>query len=135
MAKYPGDLLPLYVNTVRAGEAAGSLDRVLNYLADYVERDMELIQRIKTAAAYPSVVMGLAIAVGLGAVFFVLPTITTLFDTLKVTLPCRPRSSSRSARGRRSTGTSASPCFSRSWAPSRRCGARTAGGASWTWCC
>ncbi len=87
MAKYPAIFSPLYVNTVRAGEAAGSLDRVLNYLADYVERDMELIQRIKTAAAYPSVVMGLSIAVGLGAVFFVLPTITTLFDTLNVTLP------------------------------------------------
>jgi len=87
LAKYPTVFSSLYVNTVRAGEAAGSLDRVLDYLADYVERDMELIQRIKTAAAYPTVVMFLAIGVGILSVFVVLPVVTNLFDSIKVALP------------------------------------------------
>jgi type IV pilus assembly protein PilC len=77
----------LYVNAVNAGEVSGALDRVLVYLADFLEREHDLIQRIKTAATYPAVVFVTAVIVGFVAVFVILPTIVTLFTELKVALP------------------------------------------------
>jgi type IV pilus assembly protein PilC len=77
----------LYVNAVNAGEVSGALDRVLVYLADFLEREHDLIQRIKTTATYPAVVFVTAVIVGFVAVFVILPTIVTLFTELKVALP------------------------------------------------
>jgi len=87
MAKHPAVFSHLYVNTVRAGEVSGALDRVLNFLADYLEREFDLIQRIKTTATYPAIVMAATILVGFLAVFVVLPNIAVLFKGLQVTLP------------------------------------------------
>ncbi len=87
MAKHPLAFSDLYVNTVHAGEVSGALDRVLAYLADYLERELELIQRIKTTALYPSIVLTAAGLVGLFAVFVVLPQLVSLFAGLKVALP------------------------------------------------
>ena len=87
MAKHPLAFSDLYVNTVHAGEVSGALERVLVYLADYLERELELIQRIKTTALYPSIVLVAAGLVGLFAVFVVLPMLVSLFAGLKVALP------------------------------------------------
>lgn len=87
MAKHPAVFSYLYVNTVRAGEVSGALDRVLNFLADYLEREFDLIQRIKTTATYPAIVMAATILVGFLAVFVVLPNIAVLFKGLQVALP------------------------------------------------
>ncbi len=91
IAKHPLVFSDLYVNTVHAGEVSGALDRVLAYLADYLEREADLIRRIKTTALYPSIVLGAAIVVGLVAVFGVLPTLVSLFTGLKVELPLPTR--------------------------------------------
>lgn len=87
MAKYPTVFSDLYVSLVQAGEAAGALDRVLLYVADYLEREMELISRIKTTAAYPLIVLGAAVAVGFFAVFFVLPQLLLFMRGLPIVLP------------------------------------------------
>ncbi len=87
MAKHPAVFFDLYVNTVRAGEVSGALDRVLAYLADYLERELALVQRIKTTATYPVIVLGATAIVGFVAVFVVLPALVSLFKGLQVTLP------------------------------------------------
>ncbi len=87
MEKHPRVFSELYVNTVRAGEVSGALDRVLVYLADYLERELELVGRIKTAATYPSLVLVVATLVAILAVFVILPTFVSLFEGLKVALP------------------------------------------------
>jgi len=87
LAKYPAVFANLYVSLIQAGEAAGALDRVLVYIADYLERDLELIQRIKTTAAYPLIVLGAAIGVGFFAVFFVLPRLLYFMRGLPIVLP------------------------------------------------
>ncbi|HEV2440277.1 MAG TPA: type II secretion system F family protein [bacterium] len=87
MAKYPVVFSDLYVNLIQAGEAAGALDRVLLYIADYLERDLELIQRIKSTAVYPLIVLGTAVAVGFFAVFFVLPRLLEFMRGLPIALP------------------------------------------------
>lgn len=87
MAKYPTVFSDLFVSLIQAGEAAGALDRVLVYIADYLERDLELIQRIRATATYPLIVLGAAVAVGFFAVFFVLPQLLSFMRGLPVTLP------------------------------------------------
>ncbi len=87
MAKYPTVFSDLYISLVQAGEAAGALDRVLLYVADYLEREAELISRIKTTAAYPLVVLCAAVAVGFFAVFFVLPQLLSFMRGLPIVLP------------------------------------------------
>jgi type IV pilus assembly protein PilC len=87
MAKYPAVFADLYVSLIQAGEAAGALDRVLLYIADYLERDLELISRIKSTAAYPLIVLGAAVAVGFFAVFFVLPRLLFFMRGLPIALP------------------------------------------------
>jgi type IV pilus assembly protein PilC len=69
MAKHPKVFSPIYVNMVRAGEAGGILDEVLNRLAFQQEKDAALRSKIRAAMVYPTV-----IAVVTGIAFFVLMT-------------------------------------------------------------
>lgn len=87
LKKHPKVFSKLYVAMVRSGEAGGMLDDVLNRLADMSEEEEQLRGKIKSALAYP-VVMILA---GSGAVFvmfsYVVPKITQTFEQLEQTLP------------------------------------------------
>src|SRR2546428_5428225 len=58
MAKYPKVFSNLYVAMVRSGETGGVLESVLDRLADNMEREVALRQRIKSAMTYPVVVLG-----------------------------------------------------------------------------
>lgn len=91
LGKYPTVFSNLYISLIQAGEAAGALDRVLVYIADYLERELELIQRIRTTAAYPVIVLGAAVAVGFFAVFFVLPQLLSFMRGLPIQLPLPTR--------------------------------------------
>jgi general secretion pathway protein F len=77
----------LYVSTVRAGEKGGVLEVALRRLADHLEAARELREAITSALVYPS----LLLAVGVGAVVFlmtfVLPRFATILGDLGQTLP------------------------------------------------
>jgi type II secretion system protein F len=87
MAKHPKVFSKLYVAMVRSGEAGGMLDVVLSRLADFAETEAEVRAKIKSALAYP-VVMVLA---GIGAVTIlmtvVMPKILKIYGELNQTLP------------------------------------------------
>jgi type IV pilus assembly protein PilC len=87
MELHPRVFTELYVNIIHAGEVGGALDRVLNYLADYLERQAEIVERIKTAAFYPLIVLVAAAGAGAFALFVVLPVIFQLFTIVKIPLP------------------------------------------------
>jgi type IV pilus assembly protein PilC len=87
IAKHPQAFFEFYVNTVRAGEVSGVLDTSLNYLADYLERELDLIQRVRTAATYPLVVLGFTMLVAVGAIIFIIPSFASIFASFKVGLP------------------------------------------------
>ncbi len=76
-----------YVSMVKAGESGGSLDAVLESLADSLEREEEIQGQIRAGLAYP----GLVALVGMGTVFFLitfcLPRLATLFNRTFTTLP------------------------------------------------
>ncbi len=91
MGKHPKLFSRLFVNMVKAGEASGALEEVLDRLASFAEKDQELRGRIRTALAYPC----LMAFVGLGTCFFlltvVIPKFVVLFEDIGKTLPLLTR--------------------------------------------
>jgi general secretion pathway protein F len=87
LAKYPGIFSNIYLNMVRAGEASGTLEIVLERLADISEKQHHLNSKIKSAMAYPL----LMTFVGAGVLFFLLtvivPNITSIFVEMNQALP------------------------------------------------
>ncbi|MFH1077287.1 MAG: type II secretion system inner membrane protein GspF [Pseudomonadota bacterium] len=87
LSRYPKIFAPFYVNIVRAGEASGTLDMVLNRLAELRERQQAQMAKIKAALTYP-ILMGI---VGVLVLFFmmtvVVPQVTQIFTDMKQTLP------------------------------------------------
>jgi len=77
----------MYINMVRAGEASGSLDRVLSKLADFGEKQEALLARLKAALIYPAFMA----VVGMGILFilvtYVVPNITQVFEEMEKALP------------------------------------------------
>lgn len=91
LAEFPKIFPPLYVNMVKAGEVGGFLDTALQRLAEYLERAQEVQDEIKSALAYPVI---LVVVGGLSIVFmftFVLPKFTTLFKDMGDALPTSTR--------------------------------------------
>jgi type IV pilus assembly protein PilC len=81
------DFPKLYIALVRAGEAAGMLDRVLLQVADNLEKDVALRQKIKSAMTYPVLVLFMAVGLTAAMLIFIVPTFVGLFDTLGGDLP------------------------------------------------
>lgn len=87
IGRHPEAFFPFYVNTVRAGEVTGVLDTALNYLADFLERELELVQKVRTAATYPLIVLGFTTLVAVAAVAFILPMFVRVFASFRIALP------------------------------------------------
>ncbi len=91
VAKHPEVFDHLYVSMIRAGEAAGVLDEMLDRLAYLAEHDAETRARIKAATRYPKIVLvALVVAFGI-LVTFVIPRFTVLYDHFNATLPLPTR--------------------------------------------
>ncbi len=78
LAKHPRSFPKVYVAMVKAGEAGGSLDAVLNRLAEFSESELKLKGKIKSALAYPIIV----IVVAGGIVTFVMLKIVPVFTAM-----------------------------------------------------
>ena len=73
MAEQPGLFDELSTSMVRVGESAGTLELVLEQLADFKERSAALRNRITTALIYPAIVACMAVAVSVFLMTFVVP--------------------------------------------------------------
>ena len=91
LGRFPEVFPPLYVNIVKAGEASGKLDAALQQLGESLGRDDALRRKVRSALAYPV----LLLFVGLGSLFvlmtFVVPKLETLFLDLGGELPAMTR--------------------------------------------
>ncbi|TAL14164.1 type II secretion system F family protein [Patescibacteria group bacterium] len=82
LAKHPLAFSDVYVNMVRAGEAAGILDEILKRLASQQEKNATIRKKIKSAMAYPTVLIFITILAFFGLMLFVIPQIGKIITDL-----------------------------------------------------
>jgi len=81
----------LSVNMIKVGEVGGNLEEVLKTLADQLEKEHNLMSRVKGAMYYPSVILIVMFGVGIAMMTFVVPKLTTIFQDIKTPLPLSTR--------------------------------------------
>ncbi len=78
---------PLYVSTVRAAEQSGNMVKVLEYLSEMLERNIEMKQAVRSALMYPICVISVLCLACFFLVGFVIPKFAKMFATKGVELP------------------------------------------------
>ncbi|HKX16565.1 MAG TPA: type II secretion system F family protein [bacterium] len=91
LGSHPEAFNQLYVNMVRAGETGGALDDVLGRLSTFLEKELALRQKIKSAMVYPILIASAAVGIVGFIVFFILPKFVNVFQDLGVPLPLPTR--------------------------------------------
>lgn len=76
-----------YLNLIRAGEAGGALDVVLDRLTQYLDNSKELRDTVTTAMIYPAILVVMAVGSLLLLLTFVVPQFTEMFDSAGKELP------------------------------------------------
>jgi general secretion pathway protein F len=87
LSEHPRLFSKIYINMVRAGEASGSLDVVLERLAEFGERQQALRSRIKAALIYPIFMALVGTIVLFLLITFIVPSITKVFSDRNQILP------------------------------------------------
>lgn len=82
LAKHPDTFNDIYVNMVRAGETAGILDDILNRLALQQEKSAAIRKKIRSAMAYPLVLVVITVVAFFGLMLFVIPQIGKILTDL-----------------------------------------------------
>jgi general secretion pathway protein F len=87
LGKFPNVFSPVYINMVRAGETSGTLEIVLERLADITEKQQALENRVITAMIYPILIMIIGALILVFLFIYVIPNITSIFEDMKQELP------------------------------------------------
>lgn len=82
LAKYPSVFSNLFIGLVRAGEVGGVLEETLQRLSTFLEKDVEMKRKIKSAMTYPTIVISAAVLIVCGLCTFIVPTFLGLFETM-----------------------------------------------------
>lgn len=91
LAKRPKVFTPFYSNVIKSGETSGHLEDVLTYLADEMEKDYDMMSKIKGAMIYPTFVVVGLIVVGILMMVLVVPKLTDIMKETGGTLPLATR--------------------------------------------
>ncbi|MBI4994703.1 type II secretion system F family protein [Candidatus Peregrinibacteria bacterium] len=84
LSRHPGVFSEFYINMVKSAEVTGRLAEVLDYLADFLEKQTILIHKVRNALIYPGFVIGLFVVAVIVMVTMVLPQITPIFAEAKI---------------------------------------------------
>lgn len=87
MSKCPKVFTRLYVNMIKAGEAGGALETILQRLADFLESAESLKRKVKGALIYPIIVVSVAIAILTFIMIMIVPTFEKMFEEFGLDLP------------------------------------------------
>jgi type IV pilus assembly protein PilC len=91
LTKYPGVFNELFINMIRVGEASGNLEEVLNILATQIEKEHELLSKVKGALTYPAVIVVAMLGIGVLMLTYIIPKLTSVFSDMEVELPASTR--------------------------------------------
>ncbi len=87
MSKCPKAFNRLYVNMIKAGEAGGALEVILQRLADFMEKAEDLKRKVKGAMVYPVIVITVAVGILTFIMIKIVPTFKTIFTDFELDLP------------------------------------------------
>lgn len=87
LARFPGIFNELFVNMVRVGETGGNLEEVLVILANQLEKEHDLLRKVRGALVYPAVIVVAMLGIGVVMMIYVVPQITKIFTDMNVELP------------------------------------------------
>jgi len=87
LAQYPDIFSELFINMVKVGEEAGTLEEVLKVLTRQMERNYELKSKVKGALIYPAIIILAMIGIGILMLVMVVPKLAETFQELNVDLP------------------------------------------------
>lgn len=87
LERHPTVFDSMMVNMIKAGEISGSLQRSIEFVADNIEKNYHLTQKIRGAVLYPAFVTVVAGVIAFIVISFVLPKITALIKDLNVPVP------------------------------------------------
>ncbi|HEY2784732.1 MAG TPA: type II secretion system F family protein [Fimbriiglobus sp.] len=87
MGRHPKAFDRLYVNMVKAGEAGGALEVILQRLAEFKEKSQSLKRKIIGAMVYPAVVIMVAVSILIFIMVMIIPKFKKIFDDFGLQLP------------------------------------------------
>ncbi len=85
--KFPKVFDDLYCNLMASGEQSGSLDVMLQRLAEYIEKAVKLRGQVRQAMIYPVAIFSFAILVAVFMLWKVIPIFSSIFEELGAALP------------------------------------------------
>jgi type IV pilus assembly protein PilC len=78
LSKHPDIFSDFYVNMVKSGEETGKLNETFEYLADYLDRNYEVVSKAKNALIYPAFVIGVFLCVMILMFTVIIPKISVI---------------------------------------------------------
>ncbi|MGN0866050.1 MAG: type II secretion system F family protein [Oligosphaeraceae bacterium] len=82
LAVHPKSFDKLYVSMIRAGEASGAMEVVLNRLAEFMEKAQRIAGKVKSAMVYPIAVLVMALGITAGLMIFIVPKFGAMFEEM-----------------------------------------------------
>ncbi|MGM9992005.1 MAG: type II secretion system F family protein [Candidatus Bruticola sp.] len=84
MSKHPDAFDTLYVSMIKVGETTGDIGSLLDRLAGFLERDLNIRQKAKSAMTYPTLILVFSILVIAGIFFYIMPPLLDVFTQMSV---------------------------------------------------
>lgn len=91
LSKFPKVFDTTYIQLVRAGEASGNLERILERLTSYLEQSQELRKQVKKALMMPVIQLVMVVFVVIALLVLVIPKIAEVFEGQGIELPLPTR--------------------------------------------
>ena len=87
LAEFPSVFSSTFVTMVRAGEASGTLELVIERYADHMDKQVALVRKVQSTLAYPVFMLVVGLAIVFFLLVFVIPKVTQIFTDLDRALP------------------------------------------------
>ena len=87
LAEFPRVFSSTFVTMVRAGEASGTLELVIERFAEHIEQQVALVRKVQATLAYPILMLFVGIGVVIFLLTFVIPKVTQIFSDMGRALP------------------------------------------------